>query len=161
MRIRTTIMMQRRRRLPDDQRGFSMLEVMIALMVLTVGLLALAAMQEFAVTRSLDANELGIATNLAAEMIDRIEFNPTNVATYNGINVSSTTNTCPATPVMTNGDCTQWRTRMLATRLPTPSGIVTVTTTGPASLNQWLVTVQISWKGLVVPLKFSTIVSIM
>jgi len=144
----------------SGQRGFSMLEVLIALMVLTVGLLGLAAMQEFAIIRSVDANELSIATNLAVEIIDRIQYNPKNVLSYNGINVSSTNNTCPATPVMANGDCTQWRARMLATKLPSPNGTVSVTTTGPASLNQWLVTVQIRWAGLVVPVTFSTVVSI-
>ena len=153
-------MMPRYRQLPGSQRGFSLLEVMVALMVLTVGLLALAAMQEFAVTRSLDANELSIATNLATEMIERIQYNPKNVASYNGINVSSSNNICPATPVMTNGDCTQWRNRMLASRLPSPAGTVSATTTGPTSLNQWLVTVTIRWSGLVVPLTFSTVVSI-
>ena len=137
-----------------------MIEVMIALVVLTVGVLGMAAMQEFAVTRSLDANELSIATNLAAEMIDRIEYNAKNVSSYNGISVSSSNNNCPATPVMTRGDCTQWRTRMLATRLPSPSGTVSVTTTGPASLNQWLVTIQIRWYGLVVPMTFTTVVTI-
>lgn len=154
------IMMPRHRQLPDGQWGFSLLEVMIALMVMTVGLLALAAMQEFAVTRSLDANELSIATNLAAEMIERIEYNPKNVASYHGINVSTSNTICPATPVMANGDCTQWRTRMLATRLPSPQGTVSITTTGPTSLNQWLVTVTIRWSGLVVPMTFSTVVSI-
>jgi type IV pilus assembly protein PilV len=142
------------------QHGFSMIEVMIALVVLTIGVLGMAAMQEFAVTRSLDANELSIATNLAAEMIERITYNAKNVASYNGISVSSASTSCPATPVMTNGDCTQWRNRLVATRLPSPSGTVSVTTTGPASLNQWLVTVRIRWQGLVVPLTFSTVVSI-
>lgn len=153
-------MTKRRTEWPAGQRGFSMLEVLIALMILTVGLLGLAAMQEFAITRSVDANELSIATNLAVEMLDRIQYNPKNVASYNGINVSLTNNICPATPVMANGDCTQWRTRMLATRLPSPNGTVSVTTTGPTSLNQWLVTVQIRWAGLVVPVMFSTVVSI-
>lgn len=142
------------------QRGFSMIEVMIALAILTVGVLGMAAMQEFAITRSLDANELSIATNLAAEMMERITYNAKNVSSYNGISVSPTGATCPATPVMTNGDCTQWRARMLATRLPSPSGTVSATTTGPVSLNQWMVTVQIRWYGLVVPMTFSTVVSI-
>jgi type IV pilus assembly protein PilV len=137
-----------------------MLEVLIALMILTVGLLGLVAMQEFAILRSVDANTLSIATNLAAEIIERIDYSAKNVATYNGISVSATNNVCPAVPAMTNGDCTQWRNRMLATRLPSPSGTVTVTTTGPATLNQWLVTVRISWKGLVVPVTFTSIVSI-
>jgi type IV pilus assembly protein PilV len=142
------------------QRGFSMIEVMIALVILTVGVMGMAAMQEFAVTRSLDANELSIATNMAAEMMERIAYNAKNVSSYNGISVSPSVTSCPATPVMTNGDCIQWRSRMLQTRLPSPSGTVSVTTTGPADLNQWLVTVQIRWHGLVVPLTFSTVVSI-
>lgn len=146
---------------PDGQRGFSMLEVLIALMVLTVGLLGLAMMQEFAITRSVDANKLSIATNLAVEMINRVQYNPKKVVSYNGINVSTTNNTCPAaSEIQANGDCTQWRTRMLATTLPSPSGTVSVTTTGPVNLNQWLVTVQIRWAGLVVPVTFSTVVSI-
>ena len=153
-------MTAQRIQMSTGQLGFSMLEVLIALMILTVGLLGLAAMQEFAITRSVDANELSIATNLAVEMLDRIQYNPKNVASYNGINVSATNNICPATPVMANGDCTQWRTRLLATRLSSPSGTVSVTTTGPASMNQWLVTVQIRWAGLVIPVSFSTIVSI-
>lgn len=141
------------------QRGFSMLEVLIALMVLTVGLLGLAAMQEFALTRSVDANELSIATNLAAEMIERIRYNPQNVASYNGISVSSTANTCPLTPVQVNGDCTQWRQRMLQTRLPQPSGTVSAVPNGPSSLDQYLVTVQIRWSGLLLPVTFSTVIT--
>lgn len=146
-------------RQPDGQRGFSMLEVLIALMILTVGLLGLAAMQEFAITRSVDANELSIATNLAAEMIERIQYNPQNVASYNGISVSSTMSNCPVTPIQVNGDCTQWRQRMLQTRLPQPSGTVSVTLNGPTSLNQYLVTVQIRWSGLLLPVTFSTVIT--
>ena len=142
------------------QHGFSMIEVMIALVVLTIGVLGMMMMQEFAVTRSLDANELSIATNMAAEMMERITYNAKNVTSYNGISVSSSSTSCPATPVMTNGDCTQWRARLLQTRLPSPSGTVSVATTGPVSLNQWLVTVRIRWQGLVVSLTFSTVVSI-
>jgi type IV pilus assembly protein PilV len=152
--------MPQRAHRPNGQQGFSMLEVLIALMVLTVGLLGLAAMQEFAVNRSIDANELSIATNLAAEMIERIQYNPKHVASYNGITVSSTSDPCAAiTDLMARGDCTQWRERLLQTRLPSPSGTVTATTTGPASLTQWLITVQIRWSGLLMPLTFSAVVT--
>lgn len=144
----------------DGHGGFSLLEVMIALVVLTVGLLGLAAMQDIALSRNVDANELSLGTNLAAEMMERVQYSRKSVASYNGIDVSSTTATCPATPSMTNGDCTQWRANLLLTQLPNVRGTVQVVTVGPASLNQWQVTVQVRWTGLILPLTFSSVVSL-
>jgi len=137
-----------------------MLEVLIALTVITVGMLGVAVMQQYAIARNVDAKELSVATNLAAEMMDRIQYSQKNVVSYNGVNVSSASATCPATPQMAAGDCAQWRTRLIASRLPGVRGTVSVTTTGPASLNQWLVTVQISWSNLVYPLTFTSVVSL-
>lgn len=153
--------MKRQRLLPRNrQGGFSMLEVMIALTVITVGMLGIAVMQQFAIARNVDAKELSVATNLAVEMMDRIQYSQKNVVSYNGVDVSSASATCPATPQMTAGDCTQWRARLIASRLPSVRGTVSVTTTGPASLNQWLVTVQIRWSNLVYPLTFTSVVSL-
>jgi hypothetical protein len=39
-------------------------------------------------------------------------------------------------------------------------GTVLVAGTGPGNLNQVLVTVRISWKGLIVPMTFSTVITI-
>lgn len=144
----------------DDQRGFSLLEVLTALVILTVGLMGVAAMQDIAISRNGDASELSLATNLAAEMTERIRYSHKNVVSYNGINVSSASATCPAAPSMVNGDCTQWRTRLVASRLPNVRGTVQVATVGPTSMNQWQVTVQISWTGLIIPVTFSSVVSL-
>lgn len=143
-----------------SQRGFSMLEVLIAMTVITVGMLGVAAMQQFAVARNVDAKELSVATNLAVEMMERIQYSRKNVVSYNGINVSSASATCPGTPVMSAGDCAQWRTRLVASRLPGVLGTVAVATVGPTSMNQWQVTVQIRWTNLPLPLTFSSIVSL-
>lgn len=144
----------------DDQRGFSLLEVMTALVVLTVGMMGIAAMQDIAISRSVDANELSLATNLAVEMAERVQYSRKNVVSYNGITVSAASATCPATPSMVNGDCTQWRTRLVASRLPNVRGTVQVATVGPTSMNQWQVTVQITWTGLILPVTFSSVVSL-
>lgn len=158
--MRDTMLRQGSRPAPEGQQGFSMLEVLIAMTVITVGMLGVAVMQQYAVARNVDAKELSVATNLATEMIDRIQYNRKNVVSYNGIDVSSASATCPATPNMTNGDCTQWRTRLVASRLPLVRGTVAVTTVGPTSMNQWQVTVQIRWSGLVLPLTFGSIMNL-
>ena len=158
--MRGTMQRQGSRPAPEGQQGFSMLEVMIALTVITIGMLGIAAMQQFAVARNVDAKQLSVATNLAVEMIERIQYSRKNVVSYNGIDVSSASATCPATPNMTNGDCTQWLNRLVASRLPSVRGTVQVTTVGPTSMNQWQVKVQIRWTGLVYPLEFGSIVSL-
>lgn len=144
----------------NGQQGFSLLEVMTALVILTVGLMGIAAMQDIAISRNADASELSMATNLAAEMTERIQYSRKNVASYNGIDVSAASATCPATPIMVNGDCTQWRTRLVASKLPFVRGTVQVTTVGPVSMNQWQVTVQLRWTGLILPVTFSSVVSL-
>jgi prepilin-type N-terminal cleavage/methylation domain-containing protein len=63
-----------------QEGGFTLIEVMVAMAYLTVGLLAIAAMQDIALSRNVDARRLTVATNLAGEMIERIRYNtPANL----------------------------------------------------------------------------------
>jgi Tfp pilus assembly protein PilV len=133
---------------------------MISVVVLSVGLLGLAAMQEIATSGNVGAGSLSVATNLATEMIERVQYSKKQVSFYNGIDVSSASATCPATPIMVNGDCTQWRARLLASRLPNIRGTVTVTNIGPAAMQQRQVTVQLTWRGHMFPMTFTTIVTL-
>lgn len=122
--------------------GFTLIEVMFASVYLSVGLLAIAAMQDMALSRLTDSKRLSIATNAAAEMLERIRFNsPTNatlasgVYPYNGIRVCSFAATTAAntgasancgipgesagntgaTTTTAYGDYDQWRARIKAT----------------------------------------------
>ena len=150
-------------RLGQRQAGFSLLEVMIAVVVMAVGILGVAAMQEIAVSNNVGANQLTVATSLATEMIERVQYSRKQVSFYNGIDVSSANNICPAggaVPLMVTGDCTQWRTRLLSSRLPNIRGTVTVTNVGPAAMQQRQVTVQLSWQGHMIPMTFSTIITL-
>ncbi|MGH7259979.1 MAG: type IV pilus modification protein PilV [Nitrospiraceae bacterium] len=150
-------------RLGQRQAGFSLLEVIISVVVLSIGLLGLAAMQEIATSRNVGANDLTVATNLSREMIERVQYSKKQVSFYNGIDVSSSTNNCPSggsVPLMVTGDCTQWRTRLLASNLTNIRGTVTVTNTGPTTMMQRQVMVQLSWKGHLTPMTFSTIITL-
>jgi type II secretory pathway pseudopilin PulG len=63
-----------------NQDAFTLIEVLIALVYMTIGLLGIVAMEDVALSRNVDAKRLTIATNLATEMIERIRMNsPANI----------------------------------------------------------------------------------
>jgi type IV pilus assembly protein PilV len=131
--------------------GFTLIESMVAAVILTIGLLALTGMQSFSLRKNVDANNQTRVTNLAADMLERIQFNRRKAANYHNINVSSALTTCPtaATDVMANGDCTQWRTLLLSSNLQNITGTVTLSpvppATDPLGLNRSTVTVLVTW----------------
>ena len=149
------------------ERGFTLIEVMFALVYLAVGLLAIAAMEDIALSRNVDARRMTIATNLAVEMLERIWFNaPANSTSLAGVgypyhaiqacNYACTGGSTPgnATAVnnaTANGDYNQWRANLSATdssgqpMLPNAIGTVSSVATGPAALGQVLITVTVRW----------------
>ena len=64
--------------------GFSLLEVLIALVVLSIGLLGVAALQAVGLRSSQGAYLTSQASLLAYDMADRIRANPESLAIYNG-----------------------------------------------------------------------------
>lgn len=101
------------------QAGFSLIEVLVAVLVLTVGLLGVAAMQMVSFQNNQGAYFRTQATYIAAEILDRMRANdPDGYATYTG--TYNDTWTAPAdpgcattaagcTPVQTaNMDLRQW-----------------------------------------------------
>lgn len=139
----------------NHQSGFTLIEGMIAGAILSVGVLALAGMQGIALTRNVDSTELTRATNLAAEMIERIQYNRKNIAQY-AIDTSNAT-PCPqsaVTQAMAKGDCDQWVALLSnpqASGLVSVRGVITVPATLVGALatllNQYPVTVTVSWTG--------------
>jgi type IV pilus assembly protein PilV len=138
------------------ESGFTLLEGMIATVILSVGVIAMGAMQGIAITRNVDSTELTLATNMASEMLERIQYNRRNVTAYAGID---TNNPCvlPAIQTMAQGDCVQWQAMMTnqgasgisqASVLTGVRGVVTVTpvVTNPP-LNQATVSVVVTWTG--------------
>ena len=66
------------------QRGFSLIEVLVALLVLSVGLLGYAMLQTMTVRFTQSANYRTQATNLTYELIDQMRANRATAVTYVG-----------------------------------------------------------------------------
>lgn len=111
--------------------GFTLLEVLIALLVLSIGLLGLAALQ----TSGLRANQMAsmrtLATQLAYDMTDRMRANPVGLAANQ---YTIATNEVPGDPTVSiaNNDLTEWRKQVA--RLP--GGLCSITqSAGPPITN--------------------------
>ena len=101
--------------LTQRQRGFSLLEVLVALLVLSIGLLGLAALQTMGLKFNTQSYQRTQAVLNAYDIIDRIRANPAGMATggYDDIGIATAAPTlpaCPCTPAqMAVYDIAQWK----------------------------------------------------
>lgn len=77
-------MRRRTRTAASQQRGFSLIEVLIAVLVLAFGLLGFALMQTTSIRFAQAANQRTHATNLAYDLLDQIRSNRLVAAQYQG-----------------------------------------------------------------------------
>ena len=114
-------------------RGFTLLEVLIAVVVLSIGLLGIAGLQAFSQRSNHSAYLRSQATALAYDMIDRMRANTAGVLSgaYNAIDTTSGTYSNPgcdtatcSSSQMAQYDMYDWQ-QELATQLPTGNGKVT------------------------------------
>lgn len=82
------------------QRGVSMVEVLIALLVLSVGSLGYLSMQTTMLTSTMDANQRSVASWAAQDLIERILSNQDGISDYE---TSASSATCGTPP---SDDCT-------------------------------------------------------
>jgi type IV pilus assembly protein PilV len=136
---------------PSGEQGFTLLEGMLAAVILGTGLLAMSAMQGMALVRNVDANELTRITTIASDMTERIQFNRRNAFIYNGIDTQSAGN-CSAINAtaqpQAKGDCLLWDSLVDSTQLENVRGTVVVSNViDPVALGQRTVTVTLTWMG--------------
>ena len=113
------------------ENGFTLLELIIALAILTVGLLAVGTMQGVALNANTKAYRMTEATNLAQDRIEYLTTLPyATLTTGNNLPDPDPHNPCDditydVTPAMTNlkGNVTAWRITM---RIPVQGGPDTV-----------------------------------
>lgn len=121
-----------------NDKGFTLIEVLISVFLLSVGLLAVAAMQTTAMTGGTSSKNTTLSTQLAEEMVDRIRANGgVTPWVYHNLNTGS----CTVNPV---GDCNLWRDRLQSSELPGAIGTVTVVKDSPISWTA-TVTVTVTW----------------
>ncbi len=116
-----TFNISRRRR----ENGFSLIEVLIALLVLAIGLLGLAALQAQGLRFNYDAYVRTQATNLSYDIVDRMRASRTNFAAYT---VADPDLPCDPTVATANMDLSCWYDALAAT-LPAGGGVIAANAT--------------------------------
>ncbi|MEQ1793058.1 MAG: type IV pilus modification protein PilV [Nitrospira sp.] len=149
-----------------NEKGFTLVEVLVSAAILGVGVMGMAAMQGISFTKNVDANDLSVMTNVAADMMERIQGNRQFSWAYNNLDTTGAGNClvggipapAPASPFSwttpltaatraIQGDCVQWRTLVLASNLLNPRGTVQVVPVLPARADSSAVqvTVRLQW----------------
>ncbi|MFM8330224.1 MAG: type IV pilus modification protein PilV [Candidatus Methylumidiphilus sp.] len=119
------------------KKGFTLVELMVALLVLAIGLLGLAALQAKGLSNNHNAYLRTQATLLAQDMADRMRGNRAALASYTGTQTSDDCSTGSCTSAQMAGyDLAQWNIA-LTTRLPGATGAIT------SSGN--IYTISVSW----------------
>ena len=88
----------------NAQRGFTLIEVLVAVLLMSIGLLGVAAMQINGLRYHQGASTRAYTTALLGEMADRMRANRTGVQAGNYI--FNTTTALPADPDCLNNNCT-------------------------------------------------------
>lgn len=126
------------------QSGFTLLEVLVAMLVLSIGLLGLAGLMAASMRNNESAYHSTQATWLAYDILDRIRANRVAAlaGAYNGASLGSpaTCSTTPATGSIAAKDIGNWK-NAIACALPAGDGAIAVTTSG-ANQDRLRVTVQ-------------------
>lgn len=119
-----------------NTRGFSLIEVLVALLVLSVGLLGLAALQTVALKSNHSAYHRSQATFLAYDMLDRMRANR-NAAMAGDYNIAMNESPASGTTVAAQ-DLTDWINNDVAQYIPSGDGAISCDANG-------LCTVTVQW----------------
>ena len=153
-------------RIMNKQSGFTMVEALVALVVLAIGLLGIAALYLHSLRAGRTAIYRTQGVTLAADLADRIRANRTAIAAYNStlaqahaeVATCFTTAGCTAAQ-LAESDLSRWK-NSLALQLPGGQGQVTATApVGAGQPATYVIVVQWSEVGEAAPVQFRVGVS--
>lgn len=121
------------------EEGFTLLEVLIASIILAIALMAIAVAEVTSVGTNRLSRTVSQATSSAEEIIERMRRNRGNLASYNGFDTNNAA-TRPGAAGTLQTDYDQWQARMLSGG----RGQVSVASGSPIT-GASLVTVTITW----------------
>jgi len=121
------------------QSGFTLLEILVAMLVMAIGLLGLAGLMTSSMRNNLSASHRTQATWMAYDIIDRMRANRALAVTGGYATAMGTAATCstafPAGTVPVQ-DIAAWK-NQLACSLPAGNGSITLAGTRATILIQW------------------------
>jgi type IV pilus assembly protein PilV len=120
-------------------RGFTLLEILIAMVVLSIGMLGVAALQGVGMRSNHGAYLTSQASLLAYDMADRIRANPDQFATYSAF-VSDCPDPVPTAPLVA-ADLAEWSCAIEAL-LPAGAGSITGVDVGDFARY----TIRVAWE---------------
>ena len=124
-------------------RGFSLVEVLVAVVVFAFGVLALVRLQATAVKMSTDARQRAEATFLVDQLLARMLISDRTTASSFQHKPGGTTTCAPTGTASTNAMVVDWLAQVIATFPRAIAGEQQVVVSGPSSD---LVTVRLCWK---------------
>ncbi len=124
--------------------GFSLLEVLIALLILSIGLLGIAGLQVFSLKYNHQSYERTQATVMIYDILDRMRANPNGLASYAATPPTSLSVDCAAASCSDENDLAAYDLFMWNERLKTPGMLAGGT--GSIALNGQLATITVTWQ---------------
>lgn len=132
--------------------GFTLIEILIAMVIMAFGLLGLAGLQASGLRQNQSAHLRSQANTLAYDFADRVRTNSTQCAIYvansagNGAQTASCLTTAGCSPAqMANHDISAWKTQITST-LPSGTGVMTrIAGGGTALCTDDVYTITINW----------------
>jgi len=149
---------------PSTHKGMTLIEVLVALVILVTGIFGAVAMQASAKKGSFDAMQRSVASALAQDIIERMRSNDSDILvleSYQGVygavlnsvpsvRCNSVASLCTTAQMVTN-DLYEWEVKLMGADVTTGAkkagGLVGAT--GCISHDENAITVVISWQGRV------------
>ncbi len=119
--MKKEILLINRTQTQDGQEGFTLIEVMIAIMVLTIGILGMMVMQMTAITSNNRASTITTASAIAASQVETLRNTP-----FNSIAAGNTIDPATSFPI-------SWTVGPTTPALP-DTRLITVTVTRPQGM---------------------------